>query len=672
MKSLHRRLSLLLLLLPVWAVGAEVTDGQEVPGLAAFDQAMMTFMVDNDIPDGQLAMTWQGRLVLARAYSNDSGQPVNNRSRFRVASVSKPITSTLLHHLQQNSDFSIAQPAADFLDFTPPPGQLPDARLGSVTVRQLLEHLAGFGAPQDIGFDPMFHDRTIADSLDIDLPIRKPDIQRFMSGRSLLFEPGTTYAYSNYGYMLAGRVLEAASGLPYGAYADTVFNAMGIYDARLSRTQKHRAFAGDPLYESGFTANTVMSNAFVPAPLEYGALNYENVAAAGGWSLSMIEAVRWLSLLDDPQAEDAPLDGASLAEMFGLPENWQGPYTTGEYYYGSGWAVRSYGNTGYNTWHAGSLPSTSSYVVRIRDGWNYAVAFNRRDESFNTDYAAGIDQFMAQARNSVGAWPVHDLFPQWLRPAPADMGPRHSGSWYDPTHDGEGFIIQANGPDSAVVYWFTYDAQGQQRWYFGVGQMEGHRLVVRDLLATRGGRFGPDFDPDDVEVRTVGALVLNFYDDDSGKADYLVDGASGAMELQRITQPYAMDDPANAGDWRNGLWYDPAHNGEGFVVEVLPGGTVVVYWFTYDDQGAPAWMVAQLPGANLEDGIDLGMLRPVGGNFGVAFDPALVERLANGSLLFSLGCSSPRLAGFSGGGNGFADVNQSLDRLTEFMDSPCP
>ncbi len=48
-----------------------------------------------------LVRVLERRLVLARAYSNDSGQPVNNRSRFRVASVSKPITSTLLHHLQQ-------------------------------------------------------------------------------------------------------------------------------------------------------------------------------------------------------------------------------------------------------------------------------------------------------------------------------------------------------------------------------------------------------------------------------------------------------------------------------------------------------------------------------------------------------------------------------------------
>lgn len=669
----HVRVVLLALVL-AWssqASGAEVTDGPDVPELAVFDNAVMQFMDAKGIPDGQLAMTWQGRLVLARAYGNGSAQPVDLRSRFRVASVSKPLTSTLLHHLQQHSDFSLEDPVADYLDFTPMQGQMADARLGQVTVRHLLEHLGGFGAPENLGFDPMFRDIFIANALQVPLPLRKPDIQRWMSGRQLLFAPGATYAYSNYGYMLAGRVLEAASGLPYGAYADMVLNPLGIYDARLARSQVQRAFAGEAAYHSGRSGASVMDDSGSPLPLEYGGLNYENLAAAGGWTISMVEAARWLAALDDPDAENAPLDSTSLALMFGLPDNWTGPYAPGSYYYGSGWQVRDYGASGYNTWHGGGLPSTTSYVVRIRDGWNYAIAFNRRDETGTTNWHGEIDQFMGAARGAVQSWPAHDLFGQYLRPAPEPMGPRHSGSWYDPTHSGEGFVIQAVDADTAVVYWFTYDEQGNQRWYFGVGEMVGHRLIVEELYATAGGRFGPDFDPDDVTIRPVGALVLNFLGENSGKADYLVDGLSGAMELTRITQPFATDDPATAGNWRNGLWYDLSHSGEGFVVEVLPGDTVVIYWFTYDANGEPAWMVGQLAAADLGGPIDLGMLRPLGGNFGVAFDPSRVQRLGNGNATFSLGCGNGNAMSYADGDDDFPDVDQILVRLTAFIAADC-
>jgi hypothetical protein len=152
-------------------------------------------------------------------------------------------------------------------------------------------------------------------------------------------------------------------------------------------------------------------------------------------------------------------------------------------------------------------------------------------------------------------------------------------------------VVQVINADTAVIYWFTYDRDGKQRWYFGLADMDGHRMVVRTLYEASGGHFGPDFDPDTVVRMEVGSLVLNFYDDQHGKVGYLLDGDSGYMELTSITQPFTSDDPASAGDWQNGLWSDPNHDGESFVVEVLPGGIVVIFWFTFDAEGHPAWMV---------------------------------------------------------------------------------
>jgi len=656
-----------------WPVAAQVvSDGIDVPLLKGFDQAMLQFMQNHDIPDGQLAITWQGRLVLARAYNNQSENPVDIRTRFRIASVSKSLTSTLMHRLQQDGEVSLDDTIDQYLDLTPHGQQVTDDRLKSVTVRNLLQHLGGFGAPPDLGYDPTFSDARVVNTLGVNYPVEKLDILRFMNGVALTYEPGTTHAYSNYGFMLAGLVIEAASGLSYGAYADRILNPIGIIDARLSRSQKHRMYSNEATAWSGISNTTVMDTSGQQLPLEYGALNYENTGAYGGWTLSMVELVRWFSNLDDPNAENALLNPDSVNQMFALPENWAGSYNEGDYFYSSGWAVRDYGNGRRNTWHSGSLPGTTAHAVRTTDGWNYAMAFNRRNETAPGNWIGEIDAAMWNVYGQLTQMPDHDLFDQSLPAAPAPITAQTTGSWYDLTHDGEGFVVQVINPTTAVVYWFTYDENGAQRWYFGIGEVKGHQIILETLYETMGGRFGPDFNPDDVVLTPVGSLVLSFYDNSRGKADYRLHGESGYQELSRLTQPFTGSDSMLAGDWRNGLWYDPTHDGEGFVVEVLPNGQILIFWFTYNSDGSPAWMIGIADAAALDQGVPVTLQRPDGGNFGVAFDPTKVARHPNGEVQFRLGCTESAEADYSDGNSQFPDVMQSLVQLAGYVSSPCP
>ena len=46
---------------------------------------------------------------------------------------------------------------------------------------------------------------------------------------------------------------------------------------------------------------------------------------------------------------------------------------------------------------------------------------------------------------------------------------RLSGTWFDPEHDGEGFVLEILEQGRAVVYWFSYDTKGRQRWMLSVG-----------------------------------------------------------------------------------------------------------------------------------------------------------------------------------------------------------
>ena len=96
----------------------------------------------------------------------------------------------------------------------------------------------------------------------------------------------------------------------------------------------------------------------------------------------------------------------------------------------------------------------------------------------------------------------------------------YSGTWYDPEHDGEGFMVQILEDGRVFLNWYTYDDQGQQMWLTGVGQLSGNTVVVDELYVSAGGVFGPDFDPEAVEFTLWGSLIFIFDTCTSARVDY--------------------------------------------------------------------------------------------------------------------------------------------------------
>ncbi len=394
--------------------------GTAVPQLAAFDNAMHTFMQNHAIPSGQIAVTWQGRLVLAHGYTLNPAPNdivVQPQSLFRIASDSKQITSVLINRLIQEGRLALTDTLGQFISLTPPPGQTADPRLASITIRNLLEHLAGFGdhaSGTTQGYDPMFDDVEIATALGVTLPVSQAQIIRFMNGKPLVSTPGSTYRYSNYGYLLLGRVIESVTGLPYADYMASVFNPIGVWDMRPGRALAQYRAPGEVFYDSGYVATNVMDTSGITVPIEYGGFNIDNMDSHGGLIASAVELARYLSNLDTPAAPNALLNQSSIDRMYSLPQNYPLPYHAGDYYYAEGWAVRDYGNGLRNTWHEGSLPSTTAWVVRTEYGWDYAVILNRRDETGQTDYGGEIDTAMWNAYGQITQWPSGNEFPSAL------------------------------------------------------------------------------------------------------------------------------------------------------------------------------------------------------------------------------------------------------------------
>ena len=205
---------------------------------------------------------------------------------------------------------------------------------------------------------------------------------------------------------------------------------------------------------------------------------------------------------------------------------------------------------------------------------------------------------------------------------------RMSGSWYDPAHDGEGFVLEVLEGNKAAVYWFTYDEDGGQRWFFGSGSTLNDTLVVDTLLVSSGAVFGERFDPDDVIYEEVGNLTIKWTDCSTATATYTVNGTQGQQALSRLTTVAGLgcETSATAPSPMSGSWFDQTHNGEGLVIEILDDGRALVYWFSYDASGRQAWFF----GLGEQDGSSFSvseMYITSGGRFGPEFDPQQVQHL---------------------------------------------
>lgn len=103
-----------------------------------------------------------------------------------------------------------------------------------------------------------------------------------------------------------------------------------------------------------------------------------------------------------------------------------------------------------------------------------------------------------------------------------NIGPAHSGSWYDPDQSGHGFSIEfgelEDGSGFAVVYWYSYDDMGNPLFYVGIGEPVGQTLEVT-FEAPTGMQYGV-WDPDTVVREDGGIGVFDFSDRDNATFSY--------------------------------------------------------------------------------------------------------------------------------------------------------
>ena len=137
------------------------------------------------------------------------------------------------------------------------------------------------------------------------------------------------------------------------------------------------------------------------------------------------------------------------------------------------------------------------------------------------------------------------------------------------------------------------------------------------------------------------------------------------LPCERVPRPAAADRPGLSGQW-----YDPAQDGQGWLLQEVRPGELFLAWFTYDRDGTPAWIVGS---GRLDDRIATfdELLITRGTRFGDDFDSADVDLLPWGDANWTFETCTTSTIVWTTGDPAFSSGQLQPDRLTRLESIDC-
>ena len=179
-----------------------------------------------------IAVAHKGTVVWSEGFGIadvEKGVPVTPLTRFRLGSVSKVLTAAGIARLVEDGALELDAPVQRYVPAFP-------AKQWAITTRQLAGHIAGIRHYSD-ELDGVLKGSPHFESVDKGLTIFAKD--------PLVFEPGTDYAYSSYGWNLISAVIEGAAREEFLTYMQrAVFEPLGLRSLtadHIYRIVPHRA-----------------------------------------------------------------------------------------------------------------------------------------------------------------------------------------------------------------------------------------------------------------------------------------------------------------------------------------------------------------------------------------------------------------------------------------------
>ena len=385
--------------------------------MASYDQIIPDLMRNYAIPGGAVAVMRDGKLIYARGFGYadvENETPVQPDALFRIASVSKPITSAAIMKLVEEGKLTLDDRIAPLIaDLAPAEGATVDPRWEQITIRQLLNHTGGWDRNKpNGGFDPMDRPGIAAAVVNAPAPASTETLIRYMKGMPLDFNPGEKWVYSNFGYAILGVVIKRLSGMPYEEYVRSrVLQPVGAHRTRSGKSRLSDALPEEvKYYYPGLGVNAPLVPSVFPGegpvPFNYGGFYMEGNFASGGWVSSTVDLLRFLAGVDGRANRPDILSADLVAEMTSK-DNGAQVCVGGACHYAGGWWVRpTQGDASW--WHGGTLPGTTAMLVRTYHNVSWVGLFNTRSLTANLE--AEVDAALAKAFGGVTSFPTQDLF----------------------------------------------------------------------------------------------------------------------------------------------------------------------------------------------------------------------------------------------------------------------
>ena len=320
--------------------------------ISTIDQKISGWMTKNKMPGMSLAISKNGKLVYAKGYgetNTDTHEKVTTESQFRIASVSKLITSAAIMKLIQDGKISMDKKVfgTNGVLGTTFGTQPYKQYVTDITISDLLHHNGG-GWGQDN--DPAFFDITRNKKDIIDWTLNNITLKRM---------PGSGFDYSNFGYMLLSEIIEKVSGKSYNQFVnDEIWSKTGAKNSLLAGSKQTDKLVKEAVYYGQGS----------DAPFVY-TMNIPRGDGAMGWLSTPSDLLRFATAVDSSNTRPDILSLSTIKTMVTTT-----PTSAGfGFHFGCGWVVED------NEWFWwGSLPGTFAILYRNGNGICVAATANSR------------------------------------------------------------------------------------------------------------------------------------------------------------------------------------------------------------------------------------------------------------------------------------------------------
>lgn len=379
----------------------------ESDDFVSFDSRMEAFIKKWNIAGASVAIAKDERLVFAKAYGFADRElkiATEPYHLFRVASVSKLVTAVGIMKLVEMGKLALDSRVfgvdgilndSAFLNYV-------DKRVELITVKQLLEHSAGWTPRYG---DHMFMPGVVAQKLNKPLPVSVDDIIVFALMHRLHFQPDSQSSYSNLGYAVLGKVIEKVTETDYESYIrKEVLFPLGIFDMRLGRSFLSERFENEVKYYEPDSTMVVedFRGTGTMVSRTYGGNDIYTLGAAGGWIASASDLMKLMLSIDGNSQIRDILSSESIMTMTQPECPLKSPL---------GWR-KIKGNAWIRT---GTLASVSALMVHQADGISYVVLLNSGTWK-GADFTVEIERQISNYIETIAHWPDYNLFDLQLQP----------------------------------------------------------------------------------------------------------------------------------------------------------------------------------------------------------------------------------------------------------------